>query len=132
MKKTVIFRAILILWIVLWVFFLVREDKDGQYDSLKYLYGHNYADKVKFIMGKDLYGFSVFCSENIPRGSTYELSGFKKFSIDEVRMRYFLWPLVGTSGGADYKIVFGSGKLEYPGYKEYQRFENIGTIYIKA
>ncbi len=130
MNKDKIFRLVFGLWIFLWLFFLIREDKPDQYKSLKYLYTHDYADKVRRVMGGELYEFGVFCKKNIPQGSTYELSGFKKFSINEMRMRYFLWPLVSVSEDADFKIVYGSSK-KIPGYNEYKLLSGTGGLYAK-
>ena len=85
-------------------------------------------DKVQRVMGGELYKFGIFCKENIPPGSTYELSGFKKFSIDEVRMRYFLWPLVSIEKNADFKVFYGSPQ-KISGYTEYKLLSGIGGLY---
>ena len=121
MNKQRILKLAFAVWIVLWVFFLAREDKDGQYRSLAYNYTHGYADKVRYLMGADLYDFLVFVAGNMPEDATYELAGFEKFSIDEVRARYFLWPLKSSAGGADFRVVYGGGEPPGPGYAEYKK-----------
>lgn len=109
------FRIILAIWVVLWLVFLLREDKDGQYRDLKYFYTHSYDDNVGYLLGEKLYAFLESCRQNIPKGSTYELSGFEKFSIYEVRARYFLWPLRSVSADPDFKIVWDGGSgVVYP------------------
>ena len=128
LNKKNILRAIFAVWIVLWVLFLVREGKDGQYSALKYLYTHSYGDKVRYVTGDKLYDFLVFCRQNIPKGSTYELAGFERFSIGKVRARYFLWPLKGVGENADFKILYGKKDVKTAGYKEYKRYGGTGRI----
>ena len=129
LRKEYILKAIIAVWVLLWLLFLVREDKDGQYRELGYLYTHDYADKVSYLAGEDVFSFLVFCRESLPAGSTYELAGFKEFSIDKVRMRYFLWPLRGTEEDADFVIVYGESKVPL-GYKKYKQHDN-GFIAVK-
>ncbi|MGB2629607.1 MAG: hypothetical protein WBD17_00005, partial [Candidatus Omnitrophota bacterium] len=124
-------KLVFVVWIALWVLFLVREDKDGQYGALKYLYTHSGEDRTRFIIGEPLYGFLLYCRENIPMGSSYQLLGFKKFSIDEVRARYFLWPLVSVPEDPDFKVVYGKGVSSALGYKEYGRYGEAGCLLIR-
>ena len=130
-NKQRILKVIFIAWIAFWIFFLIREDKDGQYQAMKYLYTHAGEERTRFIIGEPLYGFLLYCRENIPVGSSYELLGFKKFSINEERARYFLWPLVSVSEEPDYKIVYGKGVSSVPGYKEYGRHGEDGRLFIR-
>ncbi len=132
MNKRNIFKIIFAVWIVLWLLFLIRQDKDEQYSALRYLYTHDSAEKVRFAYGEELCDYLVFCGQNIPEGATYQLLGFKKFSIHEVRSRYFLWPLKGSDEDPDYKIVYGDVTLKPPGYKEFKRFGTIGRILKKV
>ena len=127
MKKR-IFAIILIVWVVLWMFFLVREDKDGQYRMLKYFDTHSPEERVSFLVGDDLYDFLVFCRKNISPGATYELLGFEEFSIKEVRARYLLWPLKSVAEDPDFMIVYGEPARKVPGYKEYRTYGNTGLI----
>ncbi|MFH1837595.1 MAG: hypothetical protein ABH862_05745 [Candidatus Omnitrophota bacterium] len=131
MKKTVIFKIILVVWVVLWLFFLVREDKDDQYASLKRLYMSDHLGKTKIIMGDDLYDFLNFCKNEIPENSTYKIAGFEKFSIFEVRSRYFLWPLRAVEENANYIILYGKPGISVPGYEMYKDYKGIGSIYRK-
>ncbi|MEA3489281.1 MAG: hypothetical protein U9R44_02930 [Candidatus Omnitrophota bacterium] len=124
-------KLIFTVWVVLWVFFLVREDKDGQYGSLAYLYTHGYNDKVRYIMGGRLYDFLVFCERYMPKGTTFDLSGFEPFSIDEVRARYFLWPLRSVGNNPDFVIVYGETTGSPAGYKEYKRYGKTGRLLIR-
>jgi hypothetical protein len=131
LKKENFLKLVFAVWLTLWVFFLVREDKDGQYKTLKFLYTHNTEEKTGYIMGEELYGFLLFCRDNVPAGSTYELTGFKKFSIDEVRARYFLWPLRNTSENPDFKIVYSRKKQRIPGYNTYKQHDGAGYLLVR-
>jgi len=128
-KKKNIFPAILAVWLVLWIFFMIREDKDGQYDLLRKLYGAgDNNEKNRVMMGKELYDFLVFARDAMPEGSTCELAGFEKFSIDEVRARYFLWPFKCAKGDTDFKIVFEGPIPDMPGYEEVKGWEGKGHL----
>lgn len=126
--KNKIFKIIFIVWIILWVFFLIREDKDGQYKSLKYLYTHDNTDRTRYVIGGKLYDLLVFCRYHMHAGSTFELTGFKKFSIYEVRARYFMWPLKSVAENGDYLISYGGKAPQVPGFTGYKKFENTGYL----
>ncbi len=131
MNKKVIFKLVIAVWLVLWIVFLAREDKDGQYKMIKYVFTHGEDDRVRYILGDDLYGFIVFAGENMPGGTTYKIEGFEQFSIDEVRLRYYLWPLKCVDNEADFIVYFGSADKKEPGYKLFREYKNIGKLYIK-
>lgn len=127
-KKQNFIKIIFSIWLVLWILFLVREDKDDQYRDIKFFYTNDYEAKEDFLLGKDLHAFLVFSKKQIPPGATYELTGFKRFSIFQVRSRYFLWPLKSSSDDPDYRIAYGGSDIEVPGYKVHQRFGTTGVI----
>lgn len=122
-------RVIIIMWLILWAFFLIREDKDGQYASLKTIYTIPDSEKFRFILGANLYDFLLFCRSNIPDGATYNMEGFEKFSIDAVRARYFLYPLREVLENADFKIVYGKSPVSLDGYKIVKTFNDNGHIF---
>lgn len=102
-----IFKLILAIWVALWAFFLIRADKPGQYRALFDLYSLKSEAKMRYVTGEKLYDFLLSCRGSMPEGATYELSGFKKFSIDEVRARYLLWPFKAGESEADFGIICG-------------------------
>ena len=132
MKKNRTFKMIIVVWMVLWVFFLIREDKDGQYATIAKLYSSKGNEKTRVLYGEEFYDFLVFCRKEIPAGSSFETLGFKKFSIDTVRARYFLWPLRGGDGKTDYKIVFSGGDQNIPGYSLFKRHGSTGYILTRT
>ncbi|MGD2278783.1 MAG: hypothetical protein PVH45_01655 [Candidatus Omnitrophota bacterium] len=131
MNKQKFLKSVFIAWIALWVFFLIREDKDGQYKMMGYLYAHSGEDNARYITGEKLYDFILFCKDNILPGSTYELAGFEKFSIDEVRARYYLWPLVSDADEPDFRIVYGGEVKPARGYKMYMRYGDDGYVAVR-
>ena len=131
MNKKRFLKIIFAVWLALWVFFLVREDKDNQYKTLEYLYTHSEEDNVRYITGEKLYDFIFFCKENIPPESTYELSGFDKLSIDGVRARYYLWPLISDTDEPDFRIVYGGGAKPDREYKMYMRYSNDAYVMVR-
>ena len=121
MHKKRVLTIVFIIWVVLWVVFLVREDKDDQYKSLVYAYTHSPEENVRYMMGKDLYDLLILSKTDIPEGSTYVLEGFDEFSIKEVRARDYLWPLKSVKDNPDYVIIYGSQQVDAPGYAEYRK-----------
>jgi hypothetical protein len=115
-KKVVI--LVFVIWVVLWGFFLVREDKDGQYAQLKRLYQADSMSKARVICGDELYAFVTYCSENIPKEATYGISGFDQFAIDEVRLKYYLWPREYVDDNAEYLLYYKQNKPFIKGYSK--------------
>ena len=129
--KKNIFKLILTVWFVLWVFFLVREDKDGQYGLLRKLYGSSgMENSTRYIMGGDFYDFLVLCRGAIPEGASYEAMGFEEFSIDKVRARYMLWPRKAGCGRTDFKIFCGDNAGSARGYRVFRDFGKKGRLLI--
>ena len=130
-KKILI--VILLLWVALWLFFLAREDKDGQYGTLKALYRSPDAKKAAIVYGSDFYDFLIFCRKAMPANATYEILGFDKYSIDEVRARYYLWPAKVGTQRPDFKITYGRGNSVPAGYREFKSYNkgNRGCLYIR-
>ncbi|MGB2601814.1 MAG: hypothetical protein WBD00_04165 [Candidatus Omnitrophota bacterium] len=129
LNKEHVFKVIIIVWLVLWVFFLIREDKDGQYKSLKYMYTHNQAEGMRHVYGEGLYDLVSYCADNMREGTTYNMAGFKRFSIKEVRARYLLWPFKRVDRDADYIVMLGGAK-RLSGYKRVGEAGD-GTLWIK-
>ncbi len=132
MTKDRFFKVIIIIWMVLWVFFLVREDKDGQYQTLNSLYRSIGEEKIKVLYGSDMYDFLAYCRGEIPGGSSFEIIGIEEFSIDQVRARYFLWPLINKEGEADFKIVFAVKAPKIPGFRMFREYGGKGYIFARA
>lgn len=126
--KRDIFRGTFAVWALLWMFFLVREGKKNQYADLKYMYTHGYTDKVRYLLGEDLADLLSLSAIYLPEGATYDIEGFKRFSIDEVRARYYLWPFMRVAEDPDFIIVYGGLKDVPDGYDNYVSAGSSGRI----
>lgn len=130
-KKTLVFKIILAVWVGLWVFFLVREDKSGQYSDLKYLSSRGYNEKVRYIAGDRLSEILAFCRDDFPGGATYDISGLERFSITDVRARYYLWPHRRSSENPDFMIIFGARGKMPAGYEEHVSLPGAGSVLVR-
>ncbi|MFA6636036.1 MAG: hypothetical protein WCV56_02830 [Candidatus Omnitrophota bacterium] len=131
MNAKFVLRSVLLVWIILWVIFLARQSKRGQYAELTYLYANEYGSKVRYLLGDDLEDLLAFSAENLPRGATYDITGFERFSIREVRARYYLWPLYRTEDDPEFIISYGDPGTSPPGYKEFKVFPGKGAVYSR-
>lgn len=122
--------ALIALWILLWLFFLAREDKDGQYRELSLLLGEPDSGKPALLMGRELTAMTEEVTRRIQPGVTYTLHGFEKYSIDEVRARYYLWPLRRVEEGGDIAVVYAAGKAP-DGYVFLSDAGPSGAVYIR-
>ena len=131
MSRGVVLKSVLAVWVVLWLFFLAREDKDGQYEALKYIYTHDAPENARYVVGADFYDFLVLCAETMPPESTYRLDGFGEFSIDDVRARYLLWPLRRVEKDAEFVAVYGNADASYPGYRRLTWGDGINGVILE-
>jgi hypothetical protein len=129
MNKQRLLKGIFSVWLILWVFFLIREDKDGQYGSLAFMYTHGGKEGMRHLYGEGLYDLAVYCAKNMRERSTYIMMGFDRFSIDEVRIRYLLWPLRQADRDADYIVMRGDAE-DIPGY-EFSGKAGYGMLWAK-
>lgn len=125
---------IFFIWLILWVTFIIRENKQGQYSDLGYLYSHpDYNQRVKRVFGNDLYDFLVFCKGLLPQNKTYSIGGIDKLDFDEVKARYFLWPLEMVEVNPDFIIFYRrepSGQEN--GYGLFRKYKDSGYILAKT
>ncbi|MBD3379639.1 MAG: hypothetical protein GF408_04160 [Candidatus Omnitrophica bacterium] len=131
MDRKRVFHMVLGIWTLLWLFFLVRPDKDGQYGELAYFYSHGYESRVESLLGSGLYEYLRFCRQNLPAGSTYRLEGLGELSVRRVRARYYLWPLRMVGDDPDFIMVYGDTGRKFPGYRFYLLDEGRGSVYRK-
>ncbi len=129
MNKKTVLKIIFTVWLILWALFLLREDKDGQYGSLAFMYAHDSNEGMRHLYGEGLYDLASYCAKNMREGSNYNMMGFGRFSIDEVRARYLLWPLRRVDRDADYIVMRGTAG-DVPGY-ELSGKAGDGTLWIK-
>jgi hypothetical protein len=128
-----------VIWVFLWIMFMLRENKPGQYADLRYYYAHStYSDKMKHMIGEGLYDFLAFSQETLPSRATYNILGIKhkeKRSRDlflpEIQVRYFLWPLEMNIKDPNFLLYFDSPYVPIDGYKFFKQYKD-SFILIKA
>ena len=126
---------IFFIWLVLWITFVIHENKPGQYSDLGYLYSHrDYNQRVKYVFGNELYDFLAFCKRVLPEKATYGIGGVSKFDFDEVKTRYLLWPLKVVLENPDFIIFYHPGPLppQVNGYSLFKQYNNSGYILAKV
>jgi len=103
------FRIILALWVLIWLFFNVRgliveKDKSTLKDYAS-LVSADWEGKRAIVFGKDLHEFIKFCKANLPQGAGYEIIGIAEDSIDLPRLVYCLYPSI-KKRDADFILVY--------------------------
>lgn len=125
-------RAVFVVWAVLWVFFLVRQNKKGQYEELAFFYSNTYDSKVEYLLGSGLSELLSFCAAELPQGATYDIRGFERFSIKEVRARYYLWPMRRVEDDPDLILIHGKSRDVPRGYRMFKDLGSKGAVYVKG
>lgn len=131
LKKDTVLKIILTVWIALWVLFLLREEKDDQYKQLFRMYAADGEDKTKEVLGDELYEYFSFAREDLPMDASYRFEGFERFSIAEVRGRYFLWPSWVSNEDPEYILVYNKNGFTVPGYSRYAKLSDAKFILRK-
>jgi len=121
-------KVCFIIWLVLWVVFFIRENKDGEYKDFFNLFGKSLEEKRAYLLGEDFYNFLNACKDNVPSKATYKLAGLGPFAIDEVRGIYYLAPLKAVEENYDYIFVYGSGDFTEEGFDEVFEFNKNSYI----
>ena len=126
-----IFKIILIVWIVLWIFFtaksfVVEKDKSTLKDYVNLLRA-DWEGKRAIVFGRDFYEFLKFCKAKLPPGASYEIIGIAKDSIDLPRLIYYLYPCV-ESPGPDYILVYKKPGFSKEGAYPYALFDKESFI----
>jgi len=96
--KNNIFKIALLVWIVLWAWFIVRDlfVKDN-IETYKVLITRDLDGKRSYVTGDKLYEFLKFCRNNMPDGSSYKTVGLEEGSIEKRRAVYYLYPNLESS-----------------------------------
>jgi len=127
--KKNIYLLVVFLWLILWVVFLIKQNKRGEYIQLKFLYTHNDAERKRFIMGQDLYDFVDYCKEQIPAGKTYKFVGIE--GLDMVRARYMLWPAIMDPFDPEFVLLYKSNEVVPGGYGVLKKVNDAEVIFKK-
>jgi hypothetical protein len=121
-----------IVWMVLWVVFFFRENKDGEYRDLLAMAPRGLEGKRAYLAGEDLYGFLRFSRKVLPPDATYKIVGLPEFSIKEIRSMYYLAPLRTAGSGYDHILVYGKRGYAEEGFEKTAEYERDKFILRKS
>ena len=132
MKKKIVVRIILTVWIILWALFLVRpffkKDLMRDYSNLSKL---STEGKRTLVTGLRLYEFIRVCNQSIPGPSSYEVIGIKKDSLEHRRVKYYMYPNIEKKD-PKFLLVYGTKNYRREGYKIFKILDPDRYILRKA
>jgi len=106
LNKRVAFRAVFVIWLILWINFIARDlFVKKNFRHYKELLKRDEARRRSYVYGDDFYNLLSLAADNIPENATFNLIGVEEFSIDYRRAIYFLYPRL-ESHEAEYSIVY--------------------------
>ena len=113
--KNNIFKILLIVWVIIWIFFTAREIfvKNNLRDY-KILLSRSLEGKRSYIAGDKFYEFLTFCSDKLPPGSSYMWVKTDKEDLDRRRATYYLYPHLETDN-AEFILVYGEPDTQRAG-----------------
>ncbi|MBF0216264.1 MAG: hypothetical protein HQL30_04640 [Candidatus Omnitrophica bacterium] len=131
-NKKIIFRAVAATWVTLWLVFLIRPDKHGQYGQLARLFMKTREEKLVILYGKDFYGLLSYMKEEMPPFLSFDLKEKDDIPVNKVRARYFLWPAEIDTVAPKYRIVNGSELTKIRGYRDVRVFGDWHIMEVKG
>lgn len=110
-----IFRIILAVWVLAWLFsnvrgFIVEKDKSTFKDYMGLVFADE-EGKRAIVFGEDQYKFFKFCKANLPDQASYEIIGIPEDSIDLPRLNYYLYPSLRNQN-PDFILVYKKAGFE--------------------
>jgi len=128
MFKSRLFQICVLIWLILWVIFFFRENKDGEYKDFFVLAHKNLEQKRAYLMGEGFYKFVDFCLQNTPNEARYKFAGLGPMKIEEVRAIYHLWPRKAVEEDYTYIFVFNAKGFSEEGFFKFKDLN--GSSYI--
>jgi hypothetical protein len=100
-------KLILLTWLIVWVFFLVRPFLLNKSSLVEYveLAKGDFETRRTIAYGTDFYQFLRFCKDRLPGDSRFQLVGVEREAVDRVRASYYLYPRL-HSEKPDYILVY--------------------------
>jgi len=129
--KYKIFKSVLIIWVIIWAFLLIKEIfVKGDLRDYNALLHKSLEGKKAYVTGDRLYEFLTFCNNNLPEGAKYTFLGLKKDSHDKRRATYYLYPHLETED-ADFILVFNEQLPAKDAYEIFSRLDETRCILKK-
>lgn len=106
MKRNIL-KILLVVWIILWGWFFVRElflkNNIRDYGALLF---RSLEDKHAYVTGDRLYAFLADCKKRMPAGATYKIAGREEGDLEYRRAVYYLYPNI-RSEKPDFMVDMG-------------------------
>ena len=127
-----ILKIAFLIWILLWVWFVVREliIKENLADY-KNLIAMGLESKHAYITGTTLYEFIAFSNDKLPDSASYRLIGLEDGSHDKRRAVYYLYPHIERSD-ADFLLIYGASAETHKGFEKYAVLDDTRYILKKT
>ena len=126
--KARIGSILVIVWIVLWVNFMMRDlIKRGDLHDYKALIARDANGKKSYTYGDYSFEFLNFCKNTLPKSADYNFIGIEEFSLSQRRAIYYLYPHIKKQK-ADFLLVFNKPGFKRKGYVLYKKLDNSRFI----
>jgi len=123
-RRRLFIRGSLALWVIVWVFFLVRPVAKGLLNEYKDLLFLSSEGKRSYMTGASLYEFVQFCNRSVGVQKRYEIVGLDRSSLDYRRAVYYLYPNVVSDRDPEFIFVFGTPGFKKEGYAMFRSMDN--------
>lgn len=131
LKGQQVIRALLGLWIVVWICFLITfhlyTDRVKNYSELISL---STEERIARIVGEQFYEFVQFCQENLPAEASYKILGAEPKSLEIFRFQYYLYPHLALKD-PQFILVYNIHHQSEPGYSLYKTLNDENYILKK-
>lgn len=129
--KNNILKVLFIIWIILWVFFNVREVflKSNLHDY-KMLLSASLEEKRAYVTGNRLYEFLVFCNSKLPPEAAYRWLKTDKEELARRKATYYLYPHLEAED-APFLLIYDNGDVLKNGYSLFAALDNNRYILEK-
>lgn len=131
MKRKLLFKIFLAIWLAVWFHTLVIKPQSHRkrYQQYANLWGLTHEEKIEYLIGPALYEFIQFCQEQLPEKSHYRMEGLHMNHIGHIRLVYYLYPhleyRVSQPGNPpDYILVFNQRDHREEGYSLFQKLDD--------
>jgi hypothetical protein len=129
--KNKIFRLILAVWVIIWVFFTMREIFiKANLRDYKVLLQRSLEGKKAYVTGDKFYQFLTFCNNKLPDGAGYMWVRMDKEDLDRRRASYYLYPHLERED-AEFVLIYGEPNVVKNDYEIFNKLDETRYILKK-
>lgn len=122
--KNKIFRLVFILWVIIWVFFTLREIfVKGNLRDYKILLCRSLEGKRAYVTGDRFYEFIRFCNDKLPGRATYRWVKTDKPDLSRRRATYYLYPHLEAED-AQFLLVYDEHDVPKDSYEAFTTLDD--------